>query len=422
MNGNKKFIELATRSMQMSDIAESISNESIARQDGKFFERLTEAISQMRNTDYSTEAIKKSFIVQVIKQYTGISTVIEVGDDLHVFIINGPVTVNHVFDLGRQQYETVDVLKRTLIKGTVNAQTGMVTGVFSELTNIIHLGAKVLKNNKYKDEHIAAILLHEIGHKFTYYQFITNASVVSYIISNTAKQLLNSDSYAEREIIIKRADELMGVDTRTLNPADLISNPKPGVEILLLSRFSLTPNILTSNLFYDIRNVEQLADTYAVRQGAGAYLSEALQYYWRDVNKTRRHSALVEILCEVGTLISSMQFGTAFLAYLFSAPTADIYDDPKDRIEFIRQQLIDDLKNVSKNDKLMRDKIVKEIEVVENVKKEIYERFEIVKLFQRIVSSKGRALMHGVKLQKQLEAMLYNDLFYKSAKIKQLLN
>lgn len=406
----------------MSDTIETISSESIARQDGKFFDRLTEAISQMRNTDYTTEAIKKSYIVQVIKQYTGISTVIEVGDDLNIFLVNGPITVNHVFDLGQNQYESVDLLKRNLVKGTVDAQTGMVTGVFSEITNIIHLGSRVLKNKKYKDQHIAAILLHEIGHRFTYYQFATNASVVSYIVGNTAKQLLNSDSYAEREIIIKRADELMGVDTRTLNPADLISNPKPGVEILLLSRFSLAPNILTSNLFYDIRNVEQLADTYAVRQGAGAYLSEALKYYWKDIKKTRERSVVVDLLCEVGVIISSMQFGTAFLAYLFSAPTADIYDDPKERIEFIRQQLIDDLKNISKNDKLMRDKIVKEIEVVENVKKEIHERFEIVKLFQRIVSSKGRALMHGVKLQKQLETMLYNDLFYKSAKIKQLVN
>lgn len=100
----------------------------------------------MRNTDYSTEAIKKSFIVQVIKQYTGISTVTKVGDDLHVFVVNGPVTVNHVSTL--VDSNTKRLLRRNLVKGTVNAGTG-IAGRFSELTNIIiHLGAKVVKKQQ----------------------------------------------------------------------------------------------------------------------------------------------------------------------------------------------------------------------------------------------------------------------------------
>lgn len=398
--------------------------ESVMRQNTAFFDSLTGGVKSLRNSgDFSTAGIKKSFIMQIIKEHTNLNVLLYVKDGWAAHVYPPKITANHAFD--RYAGETSRVSKiidvtKTSLAGTVDIANVKVTGVFAELTSELFIGTDLFKPNGLNDRQIAAIMLHEIGHIFTHFQFISTIALGGLVIEQTVNNIFQSDGYQTKKIQLKAAEEVLGIE-----PEDTIENwvdtSKENLEVILVSRFYRSLTTRSNSSYYDVRNCEQLADTFAVKHGAGLDLARANHRLQTEYGMYGNKNFFVHILRETSSLLSVIFLSNYTVsAILLSLNQPKLYDDPKDRIAFIKFHLIDDLKHLPRGDNKTRANIVESISEIDKILKATTVRRDVFTYIHETFNSAGKSASKMQKQQKQLEEMLYNDLYYQSAKLKTL--
>lgn len=398
--------------------------ESVLRQNNAFFDALTGAVKKLRNGgDFTTSGIKKSFIMQVIKEHTGLSILFYVKEGWSAHVYPPKITANHVFDRWGGDTSTaskiIDVTK-TSLSGTVDITNAKVSGVFSDLSSELFIGTELFAPKELNDREIAAIILHELGHVFTHFQFISTIALGALVIQQTVNNVFQSDGYQTKKIQLQACEEVLGIE-----PEHTIENwtdtSKENMEVIMISRFYRTLTSRSSTSYYDVRNCEQLADTFAVKHGAGLDLARANHKLNAQYGMYGNKNFFIHILRETATLVGVILFGNySVSAILLSLNQPKLYDDPKDRIAFIKFQLIDDLKHLPRGDNKTRANIVESIKEIDKIIKTTTVRRDVFTFIHESFKSVGKSASQQQKQQKQLEEMLYNDLYYQSAKLKTL--
>lgn len=404
-----------------------LSLESILRQDGNFFKELTSAVIRLKEgKDYSTTGIKKSLIMSVIKEYTGMKVSFRIDGEWTAHMHAPMLTTNHAlfkhFIPGNlTKSNTIFDINAKEIKGTVDTAKGRVGGVFSDITVDLAMGHKWFSsdNNTAPADETAAIILHELGHAFTYFQFLSTLCIGNTIVGLAARDLLNTSSYSERQVIIKKAEEMLGTDS-IFSSAEFVDNPKPGVDVLMMTRYIQDLNMLSLDSAYSFRNCEQLADTYVVKQCGAAVSARALDRLFRKYGAYGVPNFFAHVMGQAAFLFKFVLKNPAPFYYIFSAISPEIYDRPLDRIMFHKRQLVDDLKKVPKNDSVTRNAILEEIAAVEEIANSVTYRRDVIDFLRDKFTKAGRYLKNNADENKQLEAMVYNDLFIAAAKLKNM--
>lgn len=397
--------------------------ESIKKQDGSFFEELTNAVAMFRKkADFSDEALKKSTISQIIKKHTNISVILRTTNSDEFFTVCPTLVPAHALSMGVvHQGTAVDVTgyaKKELV-GKIDPENSKVYGLFAETECPIAIGIKAFKPGYLTDEEIAAFILHEVGHLFVYFQYLSTISYGAAVIGKTTQAFYSSDSFQERVVILKNAQEDLGyLDGSRIE--DLAATPKEGIEVILLAKYFTNLGNKSIVSAYDYRNTEQLADIFAIRQGAGVYLSSGMDKIHRLYGDYGASSFVANMLTETGKFLNSLVRNKGFLAFLLTMPRAERYDNPIDRIQFIKIQLIEDLKNIPKGDNETRKQLTDSIKLVEETIKDVDYRRDVVRFFHECISIKGKTMQKQKEQQKRLEEFLNNDLYYKSAQFKLL--
>lgn len=409
--------------MKKHSIDLKVTMETIARQKGKLHEELIKCVSFLRNDKtYETTAIRNSRISEVIKLFTGITTNVYItsGDMMSAMfpMLSGShslVSVNVGYDSARVMSGLTELGE---IKGGIDPIKGMVTGEFSKLKTQIRIGVENLESTIYTDEEIAAVIIHEIGHLFTYFQYLSTVVVGPSILAIAANALLMETDRKKREIILKTTGEKLGLD-KTFYKEDYISNPKPGIDVMMLNDYlSLLP-IGTLEIFYNQRLSEQMADTFTVKHCGARFIASYLSKHRRH-NNWQRDSFFSHLLSEIGFLFKLFRVHkTGLISILFNTYMPEKYDRPNDRFEYMKLMLIDELKTVPTSDKELRDRILFEIENIDEISKEFVYRRDVVTFFWDILG-KGRQYLKSTQREKALERMVYNELFYKATQLKQL--
>lgn len=410
----------------------ALSIESIQFQSSRFFNQLSLGFEQLRELSAADRGKAKGQAViegiqTTIKDFTGFKIAISLGDwgpaiEVPTLDRNHPFLSPDV----RKYVNRADGLAilshaSEAIKGTVNLQTGKVTGVFTDRIYSMFFPTEML-SSRYTDGECAAGTLHEIGHHFTYCEYAARTVTTNQVLAGMAKALDKSENIKERELVLRKVKDVLRL--KELDPEQLahVKDDK-AVETVVLTNIVQQSRAEIGSNVYDMTTWEALADQYASRQGAGADLVTAL--YKLNKGHISQRGAVGYYALE-GLKLSLFAASVFFLPLsivpliMVLADSQDLtYDTPEVRYKRIRNQLVEALKakNIPQPDKkAYMDDLAAVDAVIETVK----DKEQFFGWLYNLVSSKYRKRINDVELAQELESYASNNFFVEALKLSHL--
>ena len=413
------------------------SLEIIDYQGDNFYKQLKEAISKIRtNPELTTRVVFESGIEQLIFDRLGMRIELAVLNDPepNAAISIPPVDKNHVFvrpftQYGENSFGRVisyfDSDKSRI--GTVDIHKVRVGGVFSQIPLNLYINTGHF-NPAFTDGEIAATILHELGHGFTYFFYLLHSTLCNYISAYTASAVAGANGDKERTLIIEKGLRVMGIDG--VGVREFLTQTPEQISTTMQSLYiNQTSNQLRSETgfgMYELRACEQLADWFAVRFGAGLELATGMEKLYKDgkrvqlANTMRSRVMWQSALLYGAYLISfTIPFPKIF-SEVFRDDSIRIYDRDDDRIKYMRQNLIDLIKDAKLPDAARKD-LLKQIDEIKEVEKRVSKDIgkghsSIVLFLKDKLIPNYRRNVKAVELQKNIEEMLYNEVYVQAAK------
>ena len=422
------------------------ATESIFFQSNAFFNELVLNFSELKKANKTevTDSPIATVVSKVIKHHTGMDITLNIGinqPQVNIPMVNkNNILINSFI---RNYLNSSDGIKminesKSAVRGSVNLKTGMVSGIFAEVKSTIDLPTEMFTGSKYTPEEIAAITLHEVGHLFVYYEFMSRMVTTNQMLAGVSKALDNSGTVEERESVLinaKKAMNLTDLDAKTLAK----SNDKKVAEIVIIT--NITKEVcseLGSNI-YDFSTWEYLADQYAARHGAGRHLATSLEKIYKGSWNISFRSLPVYLAIEALKLLAFVlpvwinvglggaltSIGKAIfvlwqdasIMLIFMDSDNPTYDRPGERFKRIRDQIVENLKDkkLSKEDvEALNDDLV----AIDEVLKDVNDRRQWLGALWDILSPTARKGRSQEMLQKDLENLAVNSLFEKAAELK----
>lgn len=401
--------------------------ESIAFQNTTFFDELTLAFDEVKNlkeTDVGdSEPIYR--ISKIIKNHTNLNITIDAENDYPPCIDIPNIDRNNPLINAAQRaiVNSTDGLtmiesSNEVLHGTVNIKTAKVSGVFSDIKAKMYLGKAFIQGNKYSSQELAAITLHEVGHLFTYFEFITRTVRTNQVLAGLSKILDGSENQEKREVALLSAKKALKLDKLDLSQLKDV-NTKTTQVVLIDALVKETRTELGYNLFAE-SSWEYLCDQFSARHGAGVHLATALSKIYKSQYNISYRSLAVYLAVEMikVILIANLAFlGILFLVVMFDSQDGGGYDLPSARLKRIRDQATQYLKNKQISD-VERRRILDEIESIDKLLAEMTNRKQLFTYIHEFFSKRTRDERAYRKLQYELEDIAMNDLYVKAAEFK----
>ena len=432
------------------------SEEVIAPQGKEFYKALVTGVEEAKLIAKKSKLDSiANPITRVIKKYTGLSIplIIEKENDIKkgCMIVNTyskPLNKNHVFYSTMERFynkEIYEQFEQSYIKGTVSIDRNRVTGEFTELMQGLSIANAYFVTDYFTSEEIAGIILHEVGHAFTYLELLDRTVSSNLVMLSLLAKLNKTDSIGEKTIIVEKTWEKLNIRDRV---KDLPSKDNKTIIKVTIERFSRENVSLTSTEYYDLTNCEQCADQYSARCGGAVGMASWLEKanillgndVFRRSNVSFHLTEIASMLNYVADTIFNIgkTFSKAFLftsvmignvpamlasmtsmifCVLFSSLTGNKlahdlnsrgrdyrYDNDRERIRRMKEDLINQLKYINR-DTIFYIDILDDIRILEI----IYRKFEqkdgwISKWYHRL-------RMNQEYEAKELEGLAANDLF-----------
>lgn len=420
----------------------AVSMESLAFQsDLSFFKELTALFTEMKGMKQSvlSDGDVAARMRKVITKHTGLNVMMDFGDwDPCVeipMVSKNNVLINSFI---RNFLNSNDGLKMIndageAVRGTVNIKTGKVSGVFSDIESTIHLPIYMLVSTKFDAEEMAAITLHEVGHLFTYYEFMSRSVTTNQCLAGMAKALDGSSSIEQRESVLMSVREAMNL--KDMDVKELAkSNAKNVIDVVVITNIAKNAESELGSNVYDFSTWEYLADQYAARQGAGRYIVTGLEKLYKgSFNISFRSTPsflameafkammMIAPVIAVGTpALAGLAGGFLNLVFMLIAMDGagdGTYDRPGARFKRVRNQVIENLKDR----KLPRDtqeRLQADLVAIDEVLHHVNDRRQLLGVIWDTVSPSARRAWNQFKLQRELEDIAANDLFVQASKLK----
>lgn len=407
--------------------------ENIMFQPGFLYEKLTACVGKLRDEgSFTTEAILKSNISFEIKRLTGmyVDFLVDKKVMMNAYILLPSVDKNHVFvqDFFRTWAHpevglTLINAMKDIPKGTVDLRNCRVGGIFEKIRLDVVMGHALISDRQFSNGEIAAIILHELGHGFTYFENLGTVVRGSLITGAAAKAVMTVETQSDKIKVLEEAERTLGIEIKDKPrlAADRNSGGKI-VQSVMITTLAERSRKDTGLNYYELRSIEQLADQFALRHGAGADLVTALArlntiYMHRSTINMALH-ILVEAIKLVVFCAGLLVVPIPLLVYvLLTNPMVKVYDDPEARVKFVRMNLINELK-VAKIEDKRRRALLADIEAIEVVEETLDDKLTTMQLMWSTLMPEGRRAADQEATQKQLEALISNDLFVLAAKLK----
>lgn len=403
----------------------NVAQESINFQkETRLFKELTLAFEELKQFkgeyDESPAAIRLS---DIVKHNTGLSIDFSI-DDYDPCVEIPAVNKNNILinSFIRNYISSADGLKmiknsEDVVRGKVNIVTAQVSGVFADFRTKIHLPKKMFSTATYTPEEIAAITIHEIGHIFTYYEYIARTVTTNQVLAGLSKALDGSGTIEERESIlinVKKSMNLTEMDEKELAK----SNNKKVAEVVVVTAVTKKSESEIGANVCDFSTWEYLSDEFAARQGAGRHLVTALDKLYRGHWNISFRSTPAFIAWEAFKLLALLALpGIAIMFMAMDGAGDGTYDLPGARIKRVRNQIIEHLKDKD-IDKDTHERLQADLLEMDAILAEINDRRQFVGVIWDAVSPSSRKARNQKILQQELEDIAMNDLFAKSAALR----
>ena len=258
----------------------NIGTESIAFQTGAFFKDLTLCVQDLRAMEVKKEDDIARFCVRIdqcIYKHTGISTSVKFwqgGDNAFVALPNmtrGNVLNRASFNKFLEKNFNADNISFLNLekKGWINPAESRVGGAFSEINFHIFVGEMFLVGKGYTPEEAAAAILHEVGHAYTFLQFMADVIVVNTVLQRTYQELTNANADKKVKIILTKAADDMSINNRDwLEAVEDTTNKEVAFKVLVTA-VQIEPRNMDNKRYFTMDAAEELADIFAARHGAG---------------------------------------------------------------------------------------------------------------------------------------------------------
>lgn len=426
-----------------------VSLEAIQRQDGRFFKELSDCIEKLKNIPEISESdIAKSDLPKIIKKHTNMLVSFNLQKhtwDAAVYFIE--IDKNHVLFEQRSSFIAYITSNHETKKleeiGGVNLSSGKVSGIFTEVPIKVTLGTNFFTRqtnqnhgiNYFSPQEVASIILHELGHAFSTFEFLGSTVMTGLLISSTVRGVMDMPAGPARTKIVTKACDNANIKLTEDQVQDILRRYGENADAVILSEAIRPGAALTKTKVYDARNFEQMADQFAVKHGGAPDLASGLEKLAKlGWNINYRHPvtyAVFEVMKITYTLVSLAVSTAVFpplgilklMIVISNIAEVKIYDDPKDRFIKMKHELISDLRVLDKNSAdsvQIRKQIVESIELVERQINTVKDRETVSKAVWNVLTPWGRNRAQQEHKQKLLENAIDNELHLKSAQLQSL--
>lgn len=384
---------------------------------------LIEEIAELRKVgDYSQESMEKTRVGEIIKAHTGVNVTFivseEVGynasarlpflDNSHPFFTQMGFEPWFVGEQGKVRVEEGP------LEGTVDIKKYKISGGLSKIEAPIIVGLSLIKDKNMTNEEITAVVLHELGHHFTYFQYLGNIIRDSWLISNASKIAIGSESPEVKTKVMIKTKEQLGIDE--LNVPDLLASAqatrKDTVEYVLVSNSMMREGSQSGTSLYDVRTVEQIADAFVAYHGLGRPLASAFVKFSKKGDKLASRSFPVYLAAELFKTIFTLAMFfslpiTTIIWLVGMVPGCKVYDDPEARVNTLKQQLNAALRQATTDEE--KTSIVDQIKAIEACQRELKDKRSFYVAIYETITPIGRKRYNQEKQQEMIKNMVFND-------------
>lgn len=420
-----------------------------------FFTELVIALKTLRelglkqkNHVPTLSQVKSVQIPEIIRRYTNLSFSFALSNTAghhNAYVIFPLVDVNSPLlvewrSLGEALVEhavSFQALKKKSdsMRVSIDLEEGRVTGVITTLTSQMFLSEGLLTDERFSTEELAAILLHEVGHTFTYFEKLVSNVSINAVISTAAQALSRTTDPVLRLELVNAAADALHVTPENAQDLAAIEDTDVFQMVMLKTTVDQYLHSASNSKVYDLRNCEFLADQFAVRQGAGRYLATAVDRLQRLYHKESYRSNAGYAMVEAGkaammiltaflittTAVATMTLSLAGLLMMLSLsnPEARLYDQPSERLGRMKNDLVQILKDLTVPQEV-RNRLLMDIEVIDGLRDQMRDRRSLFNYLWIVVSSKRREQFNQLKLHQELEGLINNNLFVHATKLQSL--
>jgi hypothetical protein len=395
---------------------------------------LTMLFEDVRDELNVAQALQKSNLEKMIKDYTGlkVKTVIQNVPYPNAYVMIPNIDRNNpvLADFFRAHFDGKDGLKLIkknggVLKGWVDREKSKIGGTFSDVEIKMGITSGLLTSDFFSSEEVASVVLHELGHLFTYLEYLGSSITDNYVMQTITRELMGTREVRRKYEVIKEGSDVLGIDID--DPEALIrSNNETVIQTVIIRKQMEKRYSQLGSTTHDITAWEMLSDQFATRHGGGRALVTALDRMHRmsgaveTGHLSTRHYLAAELLKLLHFLVLGPFLLIALPLTLIILNTNEkLYDEPKERMERIRRDMINELKK-EKLDKDYRDQLLQDIEVIEVITKEMNDKRSFLQFFHSTVYPKARHQYNQMRFQQDLEILTNNDVFVRSQKLKTL--
>ncbi len=436
--------------MKFGNRTVQVSNEAIAFQNPILFKELTLQIREMQEASAEDLLVHPGAqkLEKLIKHHTRMKVKVEITKDDGPQIMPPYIDRNHplVQQAIRNLVSSSDGIRiinnaEELIRGRVDLKNSTVHGIFEELEGHIQMPVWSFREAKFTAEECAAMLLHECGHQFTYFEFMSRTVTTNQVLAGIAVGYDNAHTPQQREMILLSAKKVLKLSDKDIDVKSLASssNSKVVETVVISSVVKKSTSELGSNP-YDASSWEYLSDEFATRHGAGVALVSALDKLYRSMGHISTRSTATYVMVEalkITALITSLalafmvrgnilaNIASRILNFAFGLSLAidsdsdKTYDRPSARMIRVRNQIVEALKNKSLS-KEQQKALQEDLEYIDETAKQLKDRRQWLGVLYDFVMPSARRDRSQTALQKELEQLANNDLFAKAAELKAL--
>lgn len=312
--------------------------------------------------------------------------------------------------------------KAETIFGAVDREKSRVSGDFTKIECPLHITRGMILHKDVTPEMMTTAILHEIGHVFTYFEFLGRVTTFNGALQAASEAFFKCETREDRLKVVRDVGDKFGVDNDDREVL-MGSRNKDAFATVLARGYVIDRKSGLGSSIYDITLWESLSDQFSMRHGSGVDGVKMMDILYRDGMHSSYMSNLGHIIFTLFKVImfvclTFFTFGLTLLL-LFINPAEKIYDEPRARMQRMRNDFVSGLKSpmLSKEEKA---KIAEDVKEIDSIMKDLDDKRGLIELFYTACLPEGRRQFSQMRFQQEVEKLVTNDLLVSATRLSNL--